>query len=115
MKIIVAGSREFNNYELVCEILNKAKWTCNDEIISGTANGADSLGERYAIENGISLKRFPADWNRYGKKAGYIRNKEMADYCTGAIIFWNGISRGSKNMIDIMKKSGKPYKVIKFK
>jgi hypothetical protein len=82
------------------------------EVVSGKARGADSLGERYASEFGIIVAKFPADWNRFGKRAGYVRNEEMAHYADKAVVFWDGISKGSRHMIDIMKKLKKPCKVV---
>lgn len=84
IRIIVAGSRNFNNYSLLEQSLMDyiaGNFDPNEiEIISGGARGADSLGERFARECQLKLKRFPADWDRYGKSAGYLRNAEMADY-----------------------------------
>lgn len=115
LKIIVAGSREFNDYELLEEKLNfyigKHK---NIEIISGTARGADRLGERYAIEKGFSLQKFPADWQKYGKRAGYLRNEDMARYATHAVIFWDGRSKGTAHMIELCEKYKLNYRVIRF-
>jgi hypothetical protein len=73
----------------------------NDEItiISGTAKGADRLGERIAEDYDLKLIRMPADWNTHGKAAGYVRNKDMAEIATHALIFWDGESRGTKHMI----------------
>jgi hypothetical protein len=79
------------------------------EIISGGARGADRLGERYAKERGITLKIMPADWQTYGKSAGYRRNAQMAEYATHAIIFWDKQSLGTKNMIDLAEE----YKLIR--
>lgn len=113
VSIIVAGSRGFNDYELLKKTLDSILISgklCR--IVSGTAQGADQLGERYAIERKQLIKRFPADWEKYGKRAGYIRNKEMGEYADAAIVFWDGKSRGTKMMIDIMKELGKPCKVV---
>ena len=98
-RVIIAGSRNFDNYKLIVE-------TCNNilpsyvEVVSGTARGADKLGEKYAEEKGYPIKKFPADWT-LGKSAGYLRNKEMAKYATEAIVFWDGKSKGTKHMIDL--------------
>lgn len=112
IKLLIAGSRTFNNYDLLSKTLSKVKSEII-EIISGTARGADRLGERYAQEHNIPIKRFPADWDKYGKYAGIKRNKEMAEYTDKAIIFWDGISRGTKNMIDEMKSLNKEVVIIK--
>ena len=79
------------------------------EVVSGTARGVDTCGERWAIENNIPIAPFPADWDQYKKAAGHIRNKQMAEYADALLIIWNGESRGSKNMKETMIKLGKPY------
>lgn len=115
LKIIVAGSRSFNNYELLTERLNFYIGTHTDvEIVSGTARGADKLGERYATEKGFLIKRFPADWDKYGKRAGYLRNEEMAKYASHAVIFWDGVSRGTANMIELCERYSLNYRVVRF-
>ena len=102
MKVIVAGGRDFDNYDYLCETLNNLDFIIS-EIVCGCASGADSLGERYAKENGISVKYFPANWGILGKHAGPIRNLEMAQYGDYLVAFWDGKSAGTKNMIDSMK------------
>ena len=98
MKVIIAGGRTFNDYDLLCKFCNKALSLQTEiEIVSGTANGADKLGEKYANENGYSIKQFPADWDKYGKSAGYIRNEEMAKYADALIAFWDGKSKRISN------------------
>lgn len=106
-KIVVAGSRGFNDYEKICEVLDDYDLTPEDEIVSGTARGTDRLGERYAEEHSIKIKRFQADWNKYGKKAVYLRNEEIAKYCTEGVIFWDGDSKGTKHMINLLSKHNK--------
>lgn len=113
-KIIVAGGREFQKYRLLTRVLIQHGVGTNDEIVSGGARGADMLGETYAKRNNIPLKIFNADWHNLGKKAGVIRNAQMADYADEAIVFWDGQSRGSKNMIDNMNKRNKPVKIVKY-
>ena len=76
------------------------------EIVSGTARGADSLGERYARAHNIPVKRFPAQWNTYGKSAGYRRNIEMAIYADACICFQVNNSRGTEHMINIASSKG---------
>ncbi len=110
-RVIVAGSRTFQNYPLLCNELDKIREQI-DEIVCGEARGADTLGRTYAYDNDIKIKSFPADWERYGKAAGFMRNNEMAQYADEAIIFWDGKSIGSKDMIDKMEKLGKEVRVI---
>jgi hypothetical protein len=115
LKIIVAGSRSFNNYELLKERLNFYIGSHEEvEIVSGTARGADRLGERYARGKRFVVKRFPANWEKYGKRAGYLRNEEMARYASHAVIFWDGSSRGTENMIELCKKYNLNYRVVRF-
>lgn len=111
LKTIVAGSRTFDNYKKVCEILDPLKSTIS-EIICGEAKGADMLGKNWAIGNGILIRSFPADWEHNGNRAGMIRNHEMGDYADRLIAFWNGTSPGTKDMIDYMKKLKKEVIII---
>jgi hypothetical protein len=120
-RIIIAGSRDFNNYEFLKSKLNqfiKEHPNRRFVIVSGTARGADSLGEKYAKEKCIELKRFPAHWEQFGKSAGYIRNTEMLNYindtcCDGFVIaFWDGKSKGTKHMIKSAKDAGVPVEVF---
>ena len=105
VRIIVAGSRDFNDYELLKEKLDLVKEAIGEfEVVSGKARGADSLGERYARENDLPIAEFPADWDKHGKSAGYKRNAEMADYAEGCIVFWDGISKGTQHMINLAKE-----------
>ena len=110
-KWIVAGSRSFNNYILLCQTLNTIKDNI-ECIVCGEAKGADILGANYAYDNNIKIKSFPADWQKYGAAAGYVRNKQMAEYADAAIVFWDGASPGSKDMIEQMNKLGKEVQVI---
>lgn len=118
MRVIIAGGRDFNNYELLelkCDRILLFPFTHPDEIeiVSGHCNGADILGEQYGKERGCKVKLFPADWAKHGKAAGPIRNKEMAEYGTHLIAFWDGFSRGTKNMIATATQSGLKVRVIK--
>jgi hypothetical protein len=115
MKVIIAGGRTFDDYDLLCQKCDKALSTLKTvEIVSGTANGADKLGERYANERGYTIKQFPANWDKYGKSAGYKRNEEMAKYADALIAFWDGKSRGTKHMIDLAKQYDLKVKVVIF-
>ena len=115
MKVIIAGARTFNDYNLLCQKCNHALSLQSEiEIVSGTANGADKLGERYAIEKGYPIRQFPADWDKFGKGAGYRRNEEMAKYADALIAFWDGKSKGTKHMIDLAKSYKLKVKVIIF-
>ena len=113
-KIIVAGSRTFNNYQKIKEVLDERKNEI-DEIVCGEAKGADTLGKNWAIKNNIKVKSFPADWHQYGSAAGFIRNHKMGDYADELIAFWDGKSEGTKDMIEYTEKLEKPVEIIYFK
>lgn len=108
MKIIIAGSRSFDDYDLLqssCDrIIKEANIDSEIVIVSGTAKGADRLGERYAVDRGYDIKKFPADWDMYGKAAGYKRNAVMARYADMLIAFWDGNSKGTQHMITLAKE-----------
>ena len=113
MRVIIAGGRNFDNYELLCRKVDKILSRQEDvEIISGTAKGADKLGERYADEHGYKVIRFSADWNKHGKAAGFVRNEEMADYSDALIAFWDGYSKGTLHMIETAKQRGLKIRII---
>lgn len=117
-RLIVAGSRNFNNYELLkqkCDsLLSQKRLTHSIVIVSGTARGADRLGERYAAERGYRVERFPADWDRNGVAAGPIRNSQMAAHADALVAFWDGKSRGTRDMIERAEKHNLPIRVVKF-
>lgn len=104
-RIVVAGGRDFEDYQYLEESLDSLLSSIGDdiEIVSGHAKGADSLGERYANERGIPCKVMKADWKKYGKAAGIIRNQQMLDYASEAtpfvVAFWDGLSKGTKDTI----------------
>ena len=116
--LIVAGSREFKDYshmkEQLDKLLLKKMETHTVAIVSGGARGADELGERYAAESGLHVIIMPACWEALGKVAGPVRNEMMAILSDAAAIFWNGESRGSKNLIDTVGNMGKPNRVFKY-
>ena len=116
MKIIIAGGRDFEDYNLLKEKCDKILSTINEEIIivSGCAKGADLLGERYGNELGHQIIYFPANWRLYGSGAGYVRNREMAEYADCLIAFWDGESRGTKNMIEEADKKGLKVRIINY-
>ena len=120
-RIIVAGSRDFNDYLLLQTKLTDYLLPLTDgeiEIISGTARGADTLGEQYESAHNLKCVKFPATWADYGKRAGYIRNGEMAKYASeehGVLFaFWDGKSSGTKHMINFAYKYGLEVHVIKY-
>ena len=126
LRVIIAGSRDFNDYKLLkksaIEIITKKTMLPDlTRIISGGARGADTLGERFANEMGLEISRFIPDWDGLGKRAGYVRNAEMAKFAVedgnyGVLIaFWDGQSRGTKHMIDLAKRYGLEVHVVNYK
>lgn len=116
LRIIIAGGRDFSNYDLLKETVNRFLSDYNDEpcIICGKAKGADTLGEKFAKEHGYKIRYFPADWGTYGKAAGFVRNIEMAENADALIAFWNGKSSGTKHMIETAKKNNLNYIVQRY-
>ncbi len=105
METIIAGGRDFSNYLYLNESC-KLFLPRITKIISGTAKGADQLGEKFAQENSIEILYFKPDWNRFGKSAGFKRNEEMAKNADMLIAFWDGKSRGTDHMIKCAIKLG---------
>lgn len=102
-RIICAGSRDFDDVEYIYKVLDyylKNLPKHDTEVFDGKAKGPDTIGGLYAKENGYGVREFPANWDEFGKGAGYIRNEEMAKNATHLIAFWDGVSRGTKDMID---------------
>ncbi|MBR2861832.1 MAG: DUF2493 domain-containing protein [Clostridia bacterium] len=110
-RIVVAGSRNFNEYSVAKKYIDACikdlKNSCTFIFVSGTCKGADLLGEKYAIENGFEIERYPAQWNIYGRGAGIRRNEQMAQVSDIVICFWDGKSKGTKSMIELAKKNNK--------
>lgn len=110
-RVIIAGTRYFDDYDLLkkyCDYMlsNKIKSGEEIRILSGGASGADALGEKYARERGFIIVPYPAQWDKYGRQAGPMRNREMAANADALIAFWDDKSRGTKNMIDEAQKRG---------
>jgi hypothetical protein len=103
MKVIVAGTRTITDYNVVSEAIKLFPYDIK-EIVSGKAKGVDNLGEEFASNNDIDVKLFPADWEKYGRCAGPMRNKQMAEYADGLVLIWDGKSKGSSNMLQEAKK-----------
>lgn len=118
IKLIVAGSRTFADYSLLKQKLDfylQAYLPSGDlEIVSGRARGADALGEQYARERHLPLKQFPADWDRFGRAAGYRRNEMMVRYATHCICFWDGTSKGTAHAISLAKRRGLVLRVVRY-
>ena len=114
-RVIIAGCRYYNNYEEAKAFIDFCLSNIRKEneivILSGGARGADAIGERYAEENGFSIEKYPADWEKYGRSAGPRRNRQMAEICDYVICFWDGESKGTRSMIKFAKQLNKPIKI----
>lgn len=109
MRVAVVGSRSFNDYKLLCDVVSKYDISL---IISGGAKGADTLAERYADERQIKKEIILPNYDKYGRGAPLIRNKEIVNKADFVIAFWDGKSRGTKFVIDYCKTVNKRYEVI---
>lgn len=133
-KLIVAGGRDFNDYNrLHAKLFDLAEEAGNDRqvsLVSGMAQGADRMGHYFAQQENVACYEFPADWDdleapgavikhtRYGKPynavAGHNRNRRMGDFADGLLCYWDGRSRGTKGMIDYMVSLGKPVIIERY-
>lgn len=115
-RVIIAGGRDFNDYELLSKTMKDYLASIEDDIcvVCGQARGADTLGERYAKEHNHSIQYYPANWKRYGKAAGYIRNTEMANNADALVAFWDGQSLGTKHMIATAIQLGLSIHVVRY-
>lgn len=112
MKLAIVGTRTFNDYELMKRSL--ADLTGIELIISGGAEGADTLARRYAKEHNIEIVEFLPNWNEHGKAAGPIRNEFIVKACTHIVLFWDGKSPGTRSSLDLAKKHRKRYRLIQY-
>ena len=104
MILAIIGSRTFTDYDRLVTICDSLEIT---GIVSGGARGADSLAEKYAKERNIPLTVIPADWEKYGRSAGFIRNTYIVEKADEVLAFWDGKSPGTKHSIELAKKLGK--------
>ena len=120
-RLLVCGSRDFEDYDLLKSkldhYLSRHRLV---EIVSGGCKGADKLAERYAKEKGFAFREFPANWNKYKRAAGPIRNEEMHKYISqfenrGVVAFWNGQSAGTRGNFELAHKYNNPLRICKTK
>lgn len=110
-KYIIAGSRDFADYDLLEKVLNEFEI---GEIVCGGARGSDLLGKEYGEKYNIPVKMFLADWKKYRNAAGPKRNIEMAEYADALIAFWDGESTGTKHMISEAHRKKLYITVVKY-
>lgn len=114
-RVIIAGSRNFNDFELLeKKMLYFLQNKKNIIVLCGGARGADDLGRQFAEMHDFMVEMFPADWKKFGKRAGVVRNREMAKSASACVVFWDGQSRGTANMIEEAKRAGIPLRVVRF-
>lgn len=109
MKLLVVGSRGIAEFPLEEYVPKETEW-----IISGGANGVDTLAEKYADEHKLSKLILRPKYDRYGKAAPLKRNEEMVELCDEVLVVWDGVSRGTKYTIDYTKRKNKPLRVVIF-
>lgn len=118
--LLIAGTRTYEDYlefSTICDrMLSRQDHIM---IVSGGANGTDSMAKRYAKDHDIPIKEFQAEWDKYGKSAGYIRNKAMHEYIShymkrGVLLFWDGESHGTKHSIQLSAQYNNPIKIYNF-
>ena len=123
MKLIIAGGRDFEDKILATTEFGNFEqkvWEQTGiekpftEIVSGGARGADRVGEFVAKFYNLPIKRFIPDWGGLGKRAGFVRNAEMGDYADALLAFWDGKSKGTRQMIDYATKKGLFVKVVHY-
>jgi hypothetical protein len=114
VRLIIAGGRDFNDYNLLCDEVSKFIGKETPTIISGLAKGADTLGCQYAAENDYDVEGFAAEWHIYGRSAGIRRNKYMAKNADSLIAFWDGKSKGTMHMIDFAHSLGLRVEVVHY-
>ena len=111
MRVIVSGSREIEDYDFVKGVLDRQLGDFLDGslvILTGAAQGVDKLAERWCDYNLVTYERYPADWDQHGKSAGLIRNSEMINAGNPdlLIVVWDGISKGTKDIISKARRAG---------
>lgn len=115
MRLIIAGTRTFTDYHRLCATADLLNGTLEVKtVVCGGASGADELGKRWAEERGIPVEHYPADWDKHGPSAGPIRNVKMAQNADYLLVFWDGVSRGTKHMMKAARQLGVPVHVEMF-
>lgn len=107
-RIVIGGYRNFDNYEIFKNFVDLCIGDKSEiTILSGHCKGVDLMGERYAKEKGFALEIYPADWKKYGRAAGPIRNRQMVENADSVIAFVSETASGTKKLIENAKKLNK--------
>lgn len=115
MKIAIVGSRSFCDYAVLENwILSHLPKESISVVISGGASGADMLAEQFAQKHGIQTEIFLPDWNKYGRRAAVVRNIDIIKDCDICFAFWDGVSRGTKNDIELCQRYNKTAYIYRF-
>ena len=114
MKVLISGSRTITDHAWIKRVLTDLRPT---EVIHGGARGVDTLAEQAALIFKIPVRMFLADWDRHGRAAGVIRNREMLEVGQPDLVvaMWDGTSRGTANMIELAREAGVPLVVLEVK
>lgn len=117
MKLLVCGSRSIENdhwvFNKIDDYILELEFNRKDvTIIEGAARGVDLSAKRWAQTHGLEILEYPAEWDKYGRSAGYIRNDIMVRECDYCLILWDGESKGTRHDIDLCKKYHKNYNVV---
>lgn len=116
-KLLVCGSRSIVDKEWIFAQI-ESYWYFNmacykyPVMIEGEARGVDTIAKEYALNNAWEVNAYPANWDKYGRSAGYIRNEVMVKACDECLILWDGVSKGTKHDIDLCAKYNRPFKVL---
>lgn len=114
MILAIVGGRKYSDQEQFDKTMAEftAEHGAPEAIVSGGANGADKMAREYANKHGIRLIEHIPEWEKFGRSAGFKRNKLIIDDCDRVIAFWDGESKGTKSSIDLAKKSNKIAKIV---
>lgn len=117
MRIIISGNRTVTDYEVVKTAIELALpfFEKIEVVMSGCDRGVDKFGERWAGENNIEIEKYPADWNKHGKSAGYKRNELMVSIADGLIAIWDGNCNTTKHIINTAREKGLKVMVVTYK
>ena len=118
MKIAIVGSRAFEDYNAMCSFIEEKLATMGspsiEAVVPGGARGADLLAESYAQEMGLQTILFPAEWEKYGRRTGFIRNVDIIRECDVCFAFWDGESHGTQHDIELCEQMNKQCFIYRF-